>query len=400
MKKIWLIARMTYLQRVRSGAFLILTFALPVLMVVAGAIPFLLNLPGKELPVVGYVDQTRELAPLTEVQVDEAKLMLRAYPDETSAAAAMQAGTIGAYLTIPADYFSGGQARYTGPESPNERLQLGLERFLRQAQMADAAEWQVERAEDPGRYTYVALSSGQRVEQGLPLVVRFAAPAILALSFGLAVTFTAGQMGQAVAEEKENRAMEMVITSLRPSELVAGKILGLSLLTLTQFAVWGLAAGAAALLALYGSFSLQDVALPWSTLGWGILLIVPGYFLFAVLAAGLGIIAGDAQQAQQLAGLLGALGLAPLWFVAVLFTQPDGPLSLFLSFFPLTSPSWMLLRAVFSGAPVWQFALAVGISLLSLAASLWAVARLFRTAMLLYGSSLNPRQIWQALRSA
>lgn len=400
MKKIWLIAKMAYLQRVRSGAFLILTFGIPVLMVIAGAIPFLQNRSSGELPPVGYVDRTAGLAPVEQVQVEGVALDLRAFDDAETARAAVEAEEVAGFLVVPEDYFSGGLVQYVGPESPNEQLIGGLEKFLRLALLPGQPEWLADRLADPGRYTYVALDSGQQVQEGLPLIVRFATPAVLALMFGLAVTFTAGQMGQAVAQEKETRAMEMVITSLRPRELVAGKVLGLSLLTLTQFAIWGLAAMAALLLALSGSLGAQDLVIPWASLGWAVLLIVPGYFLFAVLAAGLGIIAGDTQQAQQLAGILGVLGLAPLWFLGILFQQPDSPVGVFLSLFPLTSPSFLLLRMAVSEVPAWQLVAAVVLLVLSLLVSLWLVARVFRAAMLLYGSSLNPRQVWQAVRAS
>ena len=400
MKKIWLIARSTYRRRIRSGAFLMLTFGLPVLMIIAGAVPFIQNRTVDELPPVGYVDASESLAPVAQVETEGAVLQMQAFPGEEAARAAVEAGDIAGFLVVPEDYQEGGAVQFVGAEAPNEQLELGLEKFLRQAQAPEAPAWLLARLESPSRYTDVALDSGQRLGEGLPLVVRFATPALLALMFALAVTFTAGQMGHAVAREKEERALEMVITSIRPSELVAGKVLGLSLLTLTQFAIWTLAALLALTLALSGSLSSQELAFPWAAVGWGVLLIVPGYFLFALLGAGLGIIAGDTQQAQQLAGTLGALGLAPLWFLGVLFQQPDSPLGVFLSLFPLTSPAFLLLRLAFSEVPAWQLWLAVALLIASVLASLWLVARLFRAAMLLYGAGIRPRQVWRALREA
>jgi len=125
---------------------------------------------------------------------------------------------------------------------------------------------------------------------------------------------------------------------------------------------------------------------------------VSGYYLYAVLASGLGIIAGDSQQAQQLAGVLGFLGLAPLWLLGMLVDKPDGPLAVALTLFPLTSPMVALFRMSLTDVPTWQLLASLGLIIASLAGSVWLVARIFRAAMLMYGQVLRPRQVLQALR--
>mgnify|MGYP001423372584 FL=1 len=130
------------------------------------------------------------------------------------------------------------------------------------------------------------------------------------------------------------------------------------------------------------------------------LLIIPGYFLYAILAAGLGIIAGDSQQAQQLAGIMSFLGLAPIYILAAILGNPDGPLAVGLSLFPLTSPSVILLRTTFAGVPTWQMVAALAILLATLALAVLLVTRIFRAAMLNYGKALRPREIWQAIVQA
>jgi ABC-2 type transport system permease protein len=127
---------------------------------------------------------------------------------------------------------------------------------------------------------------------------------------------------------------------------------------------------------------------------------VPAYFLYAVLAAGLGIIAGDSQQAQQLASMLGLIGLVPLWLAGVLVTNSNGPLAVALTLFPLTSPMVSLIRMTLTTVPDWQLGLALALIIVSLLLSVWFVVRIFRAAMLLYGQALRPRAVWQALRAA
>jgi ABC-2 type transport system permease protein len=205
-------------------------------------------------------------------------------------------------------------------------------------------------------------------------------------------------MGSAVVREKESRAMELVVTSLRPSQLVAGKVIGMSLLSVTQFAIWGIGAAIAIALAVAGQFEFELSLIPWNAVIWAVLLGLPAYFLYAVVAAGLGIVAGSSQQAQQMAGILGFLGMAPLYLTALVVDAPNGPVAVGFSLFPLTAPVFSLFRMALTEVPSWQLVTALVLILVSLIASIWIVGRVFRVAMLTYGRALRPQQVWQALR--
>ncbi len=400
MKKIWLIVWSTYKQRVRSGSFLMLTLGVPVLMVIAGSIPFFTEGFGDELPVVGVVDQTGQLASIQEVTVDDQILRLEAFDEPTQAQEAFQQGEIGGYLVIPGGYFEGEQARYYAEESPNTFLSSGLQIFMRHAMLPHAPEWTLERLDDPMNRTFVSLDTGESVQEGPALILRIATPAALAILMALALLFTSSQMGAAVVREKDQRAMEMIITSIRTSQLVAGKVLGMTLLSLTQLAVWGTGVLIAIILLLTGEVDLSGVSIPWSALFWAVMLGVPGYFLYAVVASGLGIIAGDTQQAQQLAGFLGFLGMVPLWFAGILLDAPNSATAVGLSLFPFTGPIFILFRMTLTEVPLWQLLTSFGILILSLLAGIWMVTRIFRAAMLMYGQALKPREIWRALKQA
>lgn len=190
----------------------------------------------------------------------------------------------------------------------------------------------------------------------------------------------------------------MIITSMTPRELVAGKVLGMSLLSLTQISIWTLGGGIAAGLALSGSVDLQSISVPWQAVMWALLLGVPGYYLQAMVAAGAGIIAGDTQQAEQLTGVLGFLIFVPLALLGQLIDSPDGPLAVGLTLFPFTGPMVGLIRMALTDVPTWQLVTSLALILVSLAGSIWLVGRIFRAAMLMYGRALRPRQILQALR--
>lgn len=399
MKRIWLVAAATYRRRVGSTAFLLLTFGIPLLMVIAGGVAVLTEVGGP-LPRVGYVDRTGQLAPVASVAVGDETLQLTSYADAEAAQQALEAGDIGGYLVIPEDYFAGGPPTFYGEDSPGARLESGMTAFMRQAMLPDAPAWTLARLDNPSNVTYAAQETGERVVQGSALVIRVATPAFLALVFVLSIFTSANQMGAAVVREKEQRAMEMVVTSISPRQLVAGKVLGMTLLSLTQVGVWVGGAVISLTLALWGTFQMGALSIPWAALVWAALLGIPGYFLYAVLGAGLGVIAGDKQQARQLAGLLGFLGMGPLYLMGAIVNNLDGLLGVGLTLFPLTAPTIALFRMTLFEVPTWQLGASLAILLISLAASVWFVARIFRAAMLMYGQSLRPRQILQALREA
>lgn len=404
MRKIWLVALATYWRRVRSGAFLGLTLGLPLLMIIAGAVPFWLATREQAIHTIGIVDQTGELNAITTSlptsAVATTNLSLVAFADEEAVGVALEQGTIDGYLLIPADYFAGEPPRFYGTEALNEARREVLAAHLRRAQLTDAPDWLLDRLANPLVITYVDARRGTIVAEGPALLIRTFLSSIVALGFALIVFTGAGQMGVAMVREKDQRALEMVITSLSVRELVAGKVLGMSLLSLTQVGVWLVGAAIALALAFAGDLSVPMVSIPWSTVLWALLLCVPGYFLYAMLSAGLGIIAGDSQQAQQLAGMLGFFALAPFWLLGVVVSAPDGPLALVFTLFPLTAPMFTLFRMSLTIVPLWQLATALILILVSLLIATWAVARIFRTVMLLYGQRIRPRTVWQALRSA
>jgi ABC-2 type transport system permease protein len=345
------------------------------------------------------VDQTQLLAPTAQARVEGVAVNLSAYTNTGEAAVALERGEIEGYLVIPGDYFQGQIPIYYGQEEPGPLVTEALTDFMRRAMLVDQPDWVTQRLADPSRVTYVARDSGEELAEGPGVLVRVASPAILALIFALAVFTGASQMGSAVVREKEQRSLEIVITSLSPRELVTGKVLGMTLLTLTQMAIWTAGAGIAIVMGLAAAGE-PALSIPWEVVIWAALLGVPGYFLYAMLAAGLGIIAGDRQQARQLSGLLGFVGLSPLYFMGILVNNLDSPLALGLTWFPLTAPVIALFRMALSHVPAWQLGLSLAILMASLVASIWFVARIFRAAMLMVGQSLRPKQVWQVLRQA
>ena len=396
LSKLWLIAWSTYRNQVRSTLFLIMTIALPVLAIAAGAIPIILMERSAETR-LGWVDQTGQLA-LPDPQRLELDLLVEAYPTEEAATEALEAGEVDAFLVIPADYFQGASPIYHGERAPNQVVLGALRQTMRLAVAPDAPDWQHERLTQTAVWEYEDLATGTTLHQGIELILWYVAPAAIAVLFAFMLMTTINHMGPVISREKEDRAMEMVLTSLRPVELVGGKILGLTLLTATQAAIWGVAAVIAIGMVWINEGQTGIPRLPWGSLAWGGVLAFLGYLLYGALGAGLGILAGDREQANQLAGLLAIVGIAPLWMVGLILARPDGTIAIALTLFPLFAPVMALIRMAMTEVPVWQLWAALGLLIVSLVLALLLVARIFRAAALLYGQRLTPSQIWRALR--
>jgi ABC-2 type transport system permease protein len=401
MSKMWLIAITAYRTRVRSGTFLFLTFFLPVLMVLAGILmPILMATSGEDIQKMGIVDQTHQLFDIPPVVTEDISLVLMYYEDIEQAQNAYLAGDVDAYLVIPPGYFAGETAIYYGEHPPGSTLTTTLERLMRSRLLHDMPESVLDLYEQPAEVIYVEFSTGTEISSGFGLAARIITPLLMAFLFGMAVAFTSVQLGSAVVREKEQRAMEIVITSLKPIQLVAGNVLGMSLLVLTQLSIWFLGGVIAFLFFTSGEIDLGTIIIPWNTVLWGLSLMLPGFLLYGVLASGAGVIAGDTKQAQQLASFVGLLAYAPLWFAYFLISQPDGVLAIALTIFPLTAPTVAMVRMAFAEVATWQLAASFASVVLSFLLAVWIVAKVFRAAMLVYGQPLSPVKLWLAIRQS
>jgi ABC-2 type transport system permease protein len=189
--------------------------------------------------------------------------------------------------------------------------------------------------------------------------------------------------------------MELLVTSSRPSEMLWGKILGLGALGLTQILIWA-GIGLAFLLAQGNVDIGTTFANLQITPGMLVLLLayfLLGYLMFGALMAGLGISVNAEQEGRQLAGVVSIIAILPFVLSVFFLDDPNAPLAVVGSLFPLTAPLSMILRLSFGTVPSWQIALSLAILALSGAGSVWLAARLFRLGMLNYGKRLGLRGI-------
>ncbi len=206
-----------------------------------------------------------------------------------------------------------------------------------------------------------------------------------------------------IIQEKTDRVVEILISSMTPFELLSGKILGMAAVGLTQVAIWlamssalavyGAAIAAAAGVNL-GQFLRADLAV------WFVVFFVLGYLINVCLYAMGGAIVNSEKEAQQVLGPLVIVMMVPWFLMSPILMNPDSTLSTVLSLIPVYTPITMFIRVLVSEPPLWQLLLSVGLSGATLVALLWATAKIFRLGLLAYGKRPTIPELWRWLKVA
>ncbi|MGD2207009.1 MAG: ABC transporter permease, partial [Anaerolineae bacterium] len=199
---------------------------------------------------------------------------------------------------------------------------------------------------------------------------------------------------------KEGRIIEILLSSISSTQLLAGKILGLGLVGLIQVMVW-FGAGAALLTAAATIFTIAGVLdISLGTIALALAYFVLGYLLFATLMAVAGSMGTTQRESQQIAGIFSFSAAIPWMTLGIILNNPDTPLAVVLSYIPLTSPVMMLIRMGFGQVPAGQIAISIALLIAGIAFSLWAGAKIFRTSLLMYGKRPGFKDLARAFKQA
>jgi len=226
-------------------------------------------------------------------------------------------------------------------------------------------------------------------------------PAVFALLLMFSIIAGAGNMVTSVSEEKENRLVELVITSASPFSIMAGKLLALGAIGLTQAAVWVVVA-VFTVPAMFDQIpNASALTIPASLAVTILACFITGYFLTATMAILVGAVTNSARDASRMAPMISMLGFVPIWLSGLLINQPDGLITRLLSYIPFTAPTGILMR-ISAGGEITGSAIAAALGgvVATGIVFLWVAGRVFRGAMLMQGQSFTPRNLWAALRNA
>ncbi len=398
MRNFLLVARHEYLKLVRKRSFLFATLGIPLLIVVVMGVTIFLTVLEQDDRPLGYVDQSDILTSFGTQVSEESAATLQPFADETAARRALEQAEIQGYYVLPSDYLQSHQLKlYYWKELPDAAVREKFDRFVRihlAAGLPPAVQQRL--VEDP-LITVRTLDSSREIASGNPsnLILSFAATFL----FFLTAMTSAGYLLQVVADEKENRTLEILITSLTPEELIGGKAVGAMAVSLTQLGIWLLAISAGLTIGTQFVELLRLIEIPWMFMLVAMLYFLPAYGLIAAMMTAIGGAVTDTRQGQQIAALLNMLFILPVFLSTLVFADPDNPIVIFFTLFPTTSFVTVMMRWSMSVVPIWQLAVGWIFLVISAVLGMWASARIFRAGMLRYGQSLDLRGALSAIRA-
>ena len=411
MNKIWIIAWHEYRVNVRRPGFIIMTLLIPLLGLIALLVgAFFGGQAGAAMTeifagsnrAVAVVDQSGRFTPLLPAYAESFRL----YPSEAEGAAAVQAETTRRLIVIPADYVETGRIRVVSSEGAFSALDMEDSGSLRgffidhlARDLPDAA--LRARLADPFRAQVVNLTGEEQSAGGvLASVLGFVVPYLLSILLIVTIFVSSGYLLRSISEEKTNRVIEIVLSSVTAQQLLAGKVIGLGALGLTQVLVWivsslGLSGGIVGLLGVaVPLFARPEVFVL------AVVYYLLGFVVYAVMMGSVGALGADFQESQQLAGVFSLLASVPLMLASLFFTNPNSTLIRVISWFPLTAPTAMMLRLPMSEVPVVDIVGSIALLLVTIPFIVWLGGKVFRLGLLMYGKRPNILEIWRLLREA
>ena len=396
MIKAWRIALHEYQRHVFTRRFLLGLLSVPFLMVVMIGLVFLLVSLENKTRAVGYVDQSGLLAQRLPASTDigpNKQIEILAYPDEDAANEALQADNIQAYYLLPADYLSTGRLKVVHVAKLESPARLQFYDFLAVNMLSGMDATIANRILSGDEIIIQAVDGSREISSETGWMGLFI-PILAALGFVVAMFTAGGYLMQAVVEEKENRTMEVILTSVSPNQFMAGKILADMSIGLTQIFAWLIFIIIAFKVAASKFDILQSIQISPQIMLLGLVILLPTFVMVSAFMALIGATVSEAREGQQMIGLISLPIWIPYMLIGLIMANPNSPLTVGLSLFPLTSALTMLIRQGVTIIPGWQIAVSATILVLSAAGSIWLAGRAFRLGMLRYGKRLAWREIF------
>ncbi|MCW5961564.1 MAG: ABC transporter permease [Pyrinomonadaceae bacterium] len=318
------------------------------------------------------------------------------------------AGELDAYLIIPQD-FSAPDAKFefysrkAGDFIINETFRDALNNAVRSQRLADA---NISEAQLKTLSQSVDLEVKKLDKEGTESDDEggFWAGFIIAFMIYLNLAIYGQMIMSTVVEEKETRVAEILFSSARPFELMMGKLVGVGLAGMTQFAIWiGSAAILIAAAIPYFMSSGIDVPLPNITIGiiiYFLIYFLLGFFLYASIFALIGSMVTSVQEGGQFAFFPIMLMLGGFYFCLAVVRDPNSSLSFWSSIVPFIAPMTMPVRIISETPPFWQIGLSISVNVLAIAGLVWVASRVYRVGMLMYGKRATIPEVWKWIRAS
>ena len=405
MNKTWIIARHEFSTTVKRISYVLLTASFPLLALIGLFVyqGYVLlgseQTPAEDIK-IGYVDQTGIFTGYT----DPDGAVFIPYGENDDTIGALLAGDIDEYFIIHEDYLDTGQiSRFTTErelELPGDVMALIEDFLVANLLSGDVSDEVMERVKAP----LIPFSFGVDPDTGqiLPPVDIFTAfglPYIFSILFMISLFFTSGFLLQGVSEEKENRLMEILLSSVSARQLLTGKVVGLGAAGLLQIAVWVIAGTICVALAkLWGIGPIDQLTFPIDLIILGIIYFILGYLFFGIVWSVIGSLGASARESSQLTSLVVLPAILPVILIGLFIENPEHVLFTVFTLLPITAPVTAVMKISIGSLPVWELVVSIILLGASIVAAMWMASRIFRTTLLMYGKRPSFNEIWRYIR--
>ena len=435
MNKIGLIIKREYLTRVRKRSFLIMTFLGPILMAAIYIIPIMLALNSHEEHLrIAVVDESQWFEDRFNNTKEHTFIPMPGQPID-SVKEMVKNGVFDMALYVPPTQLNipSNAVVYSIRQVPMEvetYISSVMEKEIEdQKLMAQGVDPEIVSAVKTNVNLSVMRMDEKGNEKETFTKVQFTLGILLAMLVYMFIIFFGGQVMQGVSEEKTSRIIEVIISSVKPFQLMMGKIIGDSLVALTQFVMWILLT-----IVLYVGFSafigisnpemissgtvmsqeitsndimsnesVQSILQIVHSIDFGtiittfLIFFVMGYLLYATLYAAIGSLVDNNTDAQQFTLPVTVPLIIAIISSFYIVNNPDSSLSIWLSMIPFTSPISMMVRIPF-GVPIWQIVVSVILLAGTFILMTWIAGKIYRTGILMYGKKLSYKEIFKWLK--
>lgn len=312
----------------------------------------------------------------------------------------IQSHELDGYIVLPANLLKEGQAEFRLRNAADvftvSYVEAALSRAVRGQRLAEAKidEKFVAEASAPVELKTTG-ADGQESKGEASFYLAFGAGLLIYMSVLLYGQFVLG----AVIEEKETRIAEILFSSMRAFPLMMGKLIGVSLVALTQLGIWGVAFLIFSAWAAAGS-SISLPQIPAMLFVYFIIYFLMGYFVYATVYAVVGSMVTTTQEGGQLALPVVLMLVAGFLLSRNIIRSPNSSLSFWTSMFPFFAPITMLMRIATETPPLWQILLSLGIGIATIVGLIWLASRIYRVGMLMYGKKATIPEVWRWVRQS
>lgn len=319
--------------------------------------------------------------------------------DEDTARQRTVANQLEGFFVISSDYVESGKVTYFKPEINmiTEIVQQGTLDELINFNLMDSDQDMFLRYTNPVNYTYEYLNPETADTRDQNLVANYVVPYVITMLFYMLILISSSIMINAVGKDKDNKTIEIMLTSVSPMDLFLGKLLGYGAASLLQMLAWG--GGVVAFMKLGGQSLafLQGTSLPNQVMILGIPYFLLGFFLYGSLMAGIGALAPNLREGNSSSFILTMPLIFVLLIINQLISEPNSFFITFLSILPLTSSVVMMTRLAIGMVPFWQIALSFGVLFVTVFLVVRGVSNLFSSQTLLSGDKFNMKTFFRTI---